>query len=212
MNRTTFSAWNKAALKRGNENIFNLKEGSRNELKEEGFPSFHYWRFDGAKVDNEGVEDFFNQYGFVISILYPKEPGVQPYRQCRNLNSLFGFLEKHKPLDRFNIVIGEQKKCQYGGTIISSDGSVLCELARGRQDILAHGSAPVEGVWNAYSEWGMGFRFSENCEDNLEAKELMIRALKYVRKDRDALPGYLEFFCCDGGIYFTDYKKQVEVR
>jgi len=178
-------------------------------LIEEGFPTFQYLSFDGSSLSMQKVENFFNKYNFVVVVLYPKnQKGKQPYRQCRKFKSLEGFLEKNQPLDRFNVMLGEQKTTQYGGTLISSERGVLCELAKGRQDILAHGQAPE--IWRASSKWGMSPHFSENSVP--ETKKLIVKAMNYVRHGRDYLEGYWEFFCCDKNIYFVDYKKSEGFR
>lgn len=205
----TFSEWNAAMEKVQSEFFFDVQNGNRAQLREEGFSTFHYWIFDGVDEERKKTKEFFDRYGFVIAILYPKNShGNQPYRQCRDWDMLERFLEENSPLDRFRMTLGQQKETQYGGTIISEDGFVLCELGEGRQDLLAHGGC--KEIYNARCAWGLSPIFSENNTD--ETRKLITNALRFVGNGRNYLPCYLEFFCCDGDIYFTDYKKSGKFR
>lgn len=198
----TFSDWISAAFSRGiSLDLVVKREEDYKRLAECGLPTFEYRRFDGEDV--ERMLEFKRKYELIVAILYPKSRSDrQPWQHCRSEKELMAFLKANEPLSRYIVRLGQNKEPQRGGTIISYDSRVICELGEGNQAELAHDLS--KNIWRAESKFGMPFRYSSNCTEDV--KRDIWHALEHIRFGRDFMEGYFEFFVCDKSIHFIDYK------
>ena len=143
--------------------------------------------------------------------------GVKSFEDCQE------FLREHvlpEKKDSYTVLIteyGQEKPANLSGIVISREHDALIEVGECGLDELSHGEKiiPVSGEFAFHG--GNHFRSMRYNTKDAEKRELMWRALQYLRRDLpsdsdnfpnfDFMKGYFEFVVVEEDqIRFLDYK------
>ncbi|MFC2135648.1 hypothetical protein ACFLTH_13620 [Bacteroidota bacterium] len=224
----TISDWiiemEKAGLNESAKSFHSEKFEDYERLKQSGLPTFNdlIVPFGKFQKGNKDLEEFLTKYeGFVIRAIpntreLPRryKIGVHDFEDCQR------FLDQHVQVeyqDRYSIFLTEHEPTDWAGIIISRPHDVLLEVAQSGLDELSHGQViPVGGHFAQHGQ--NHFKSMRYNTENVQERELMWRALQYLRRDLptdsdlfsnvDFMKGYFEFVKTQrtDRIKFLDFK------
>ena len=222
----TFSDWiiamERAGLNKSATAFHSEKLQDYERLKKSGLPTFDDFIIPLVQFQkgNGNLEEFLSRYeGFVIRAIpntreLPRryKIGVYTIEDCQE------FLAQHvqrKQYDKYSVFLTEYEPASWAGIIISRQQDVLIEVAQSGLDELSSGQVIPSGGYFGQQEHFRSMRYNTK---NISQRELMWRALQFLRRDLpsdsdsfpdiDFMKGYFEFVVTEkaGKIKFLDYK------